>query len=212
MTAGATGRDDTGVAGEPVGPDLVLATANQGKLAELTDLLGDRYRVRPRPHGLADTIEDGDTLEANAIKKATEVSADTGAMALADDTGLFVDALDGRPGVHTARYAGPDGDDAANRAKLVAELAGVDGPARRAEFRTVIALVRPDGTSLVAAGRVEGLIAEEPRGERGFGYDPLFAPIEGDGRTFAEMALDEKQALSHRARALAALLDRLDAG
>ncbi|MEM9563799.1 MAG: RdgB/HAM1 family non-canonical purine NTP pyrophosphatase [Actinomycetota bacterium] len=188
---------------------LVLATGNPGKVAELIDLLGDRYRVMARPADLPDTVEDGDTLEANAIKKAVEVSASTGAAALADDTGLFVDAIGGRPGVRTARYAGPDADDQANRAKLLDELSGVEGAARRAEFRTVVALVRPDGSSLLADGRVEGVIADAVRGERGFGYDPLFVPVEGDGRTFAEMALDEKQALSHRARALTALLDRL---
>lgn len=193
-------------------PSLVLASTNAGKLAELADLLGDRYRVVARPADLADTVEDGDTLEYNATKKATEVAAHAGADALADDTGLFVDALGGRPGVHTARYAGPEADDAANRVKLLGELSDREGPAaRRAEFRTVIALVRADGSSVLAEGRVVGSIAPAERGERGFGYDPLFVPDEGDGRTFAEMSLAEKQGLSHRARALAALLAELDA-
>lgn len=197
-------RDETGT------PDLVLASTNPGKLAELADLLAGHYRVLARPADLADTIEDGDTLEANAIKKAAEVAASTGTDALADDTGLFVDALEGRPGVWTARYAGPDATDDDNRAKLLAELAPWPAPVgRTARFRTVVALVRADGSTLVAEGQVLGAIATERRGERGFGYDPLFVPDDGDGRTFAEMSLEEKQGMSHRARALAALLDQL---
>jgi XTP/dITP diphosphohydrolase len=190
--------------------DLVLASTNAGKLAELADLLAGRYRVLARPDDLADTVEDGDTLEANAIKKATEVSAHTGADALADDTGLFVDALGGRPGVWTARFAGPNATDADNRAKMLDELAPwPDRSDRSARFRTVVALVRADGSTVVADGQVVGTIAGELRGERGFGYDPLFVPEEGDGRTFAQMSLAEKQSMSHRARALQALLDRL---
>jgi XTP/dITP diphosphohydrolase len=193
-----------------VATDLVLASTNAGKVAELADLLGGRYRVLARPDDLADTDEDGDTLEANALKKAREVAAHTATDALADDTGLFVDALDGRPGIHTARFAGPSATDAENRALLLDELAGRAGPdERRAEFRTVVALVRTDGSTVVAEGRVVGSIAGSERGERGFGYDPLFVPAEGDGRTFAEMSLDEKHGFSHRARALAALIDRL---
>ena len=197
---------------DPVLPELVLASTNAGKLVELADLLAGRYRVVGRPADLADTVEDGETLEANALKKASEVSANTGADALADDTGLFVDALDGRPGIHTARYAGPAASDEDNRAKLLDELstATATEPERRgARFRTVVALVRADGSSVVAEGSVAGTIAPEPRGDRGFGYDPLFVPVEGDGRTFAEMSLAEKHGFSHRARALAALLDRL---
>ncbi|MEL6982601.1 MAG: non-canonical purine NTP pyrophosphatase, partial [Actinomycetota bacterium] len=126
--------------------DLVLASTNAGKLAELADLLDGRYRVLARPDDLADTVEDGDTLEANAIKKAREVSAHSGSDALSDDTGLFVDALDGRPGVRTARFAGPDATDADNRAKLLDELTPWPEPAgRAARFRTVVALVRTDG-------------------------------------------------------------------
>ncbi len=191
-------------------PDLVLASTNAGKVAELADLLAGRYRVLARPADLADTVEDGDTLEANAIKKASEVAAATGADALADDTGLFVDALDGRPGVWTARYAGPDATDEDNRVKLLTELATKSDPLERAaRFRTVVALVRADGSTMVAEGQVVGTIATEQRGERGFGYDPLFIPEDGDGRTFAQMSLEEKQGMSHRARALAALLESL---
>lgn len=190
--------------------DLVLASTNAGKVAELADLLGGRYRVLARPVDLADTDEDGDTLEANALKKAREVAAHTATDALADDTGLFVDALDGRPGIHTARFAGPAATDADNRALLLEQLAGRVGPdERRAEFRTVVALVRADGSTIVAEGSVAGSIAGSERGERGFGYDPLFVPAEGDGRTFAEMSLDEKHGFSHRARALAALIASL---
>lgn len=192
-------------------PELVVASTNPGKIAELADLLRGRYRVLPRPSDLPDTVEDGETLEANALQKAREVAAATGRDALADDTGLFVDALGGRPGVRTARYAGPEARDEDNRAMLLAELADRSDAAgeRSAEFRTVVALVRPDGSAVVARGRVEGTIVTAPRGERGFGYDALFAPREGDGRTFAEMSLGEKHRYSHRARALADLIDQL---
>lgn len=188
---------------------LVVASGNPGKIAELVQLLGDRFQVRPRPEDLAETIEDGETLEANAVKKATEVADHVGAAALADDTGLFVDALDGRPGVRTARFAGPQATNEENVAKLLDDLAGVDVADRRARFRTVIAMVEPDGTTRLAAGTVEGTIATEVRGAEGFGYDPVFVPDEGDGRTFAEMGLEEKQKISHRARALRSLLDQL---
>lgn len=191
-------------------PGLVLASANPGKVAELRDLLGDRYSVEPRPEDLAETIEDGDTLEANATKKAVEVAAHTGRVALADDTGLFVTALDGEPGVRTARYAGENADSEANVAKLLVALADADTDDRTAEFRTVIALAPADGGEvLLARGSVVGRIAESRRGERGFGYDPVFAPVEGDGRTFAEMSIEEKHGFSHRARALQAMLDLL---
>lgn len=197
-------------------PPLVVASTNQGKIAELTDMLVDRYTVLGRPDDLPDTVEDGDTLEANASKKAIEVASHTGTDALADDTGLFVDALDGRPGVWTARYAGEDATDADNVAKLLGELADrcpADDPdARSAAFRTVIALATPDGQVRLATGEVGGLIAAEPRGDGGFGYDPVFVPVEGDGRSFGQMTMGEKKTYSHRARALAALVDLLGAG
>lgn len=190
---------------------LVVASSNQGKIAELIDLLGDRFEVEPRPADLAETIEDGETLEANAQKKAAEVTAHTGTTALADDTGLFVAALDGRPGVHTARYASVDGEraagDQANIDKLLGELAQADD--RSAEFRTVIAVTGSDGSCTMATGVVKGRIAEAVTGERGFGYDPVFIPDEGDGRTFAQMSRAEKGLISHRGRALRALLDQL---
>ncbi len=191
-------------------PTLVLASANADKVAELVELLGDRFDVVPRPADLADTVEDEDSLEGNAIKKATEVAAHTNTFALADDTGLFVDALDGRPGVFTARYAGVDATYDDNVAKLLAELGGVDEEERTATFRTVVAVIGPDGTGLTAEGAVEGHITTERRGSRGFGYDPVFEPRDGGGQTFAEMSAEEKAELSHRARAMASLATALE--
>ena len=186
-------------------PTLVLASANPDKVAELMDLLGDRFDVRPRPDDLAETVEDRETLEGNAIKKASEVAAATGSWALSDDTGLFVDALDGAPGVRTARFAGPDATYDDNVDKLLSSLADVDLDERTARFRTVVALIGPDGTGLTAEGSVDGYISPTRAGDRGFGYDPVFEPAEGDGRTFSEMTIEEKHELSHRSRALAAL-------
>lgn len=177
---------------------FVLATANPDKVAEIRGLLGGVDLV-PRPADLADVLEDGETLEENARRKAVAVCQATGLPALADDTGLFVAALDGAPGVHTARYAGPDASYADNVAKLLAELAGaVD---RRAEFRTVAMVRYPDGREDHATGTVGGVIAPAAVGGSGFGYDPVFVPSDGDGRTFAEMSEAEKNALSHRGRA-----------
>ena len=189
---------------------ITLATGNPSKVSELRALLGDRYHIEPRPSELAETVEDGATLEANAIKKAAEVANHTGTIAVADDTGLFVNALDGRPGVRTARYAGPSATDEENVARLLSELADVSVTAdRAAHFATVIAVVQPDGQQLVVEGRVTGVIATERRGDTGFGYDPVFVPDEGDGRTFAEMGTDIKNTISHRARAVQALLASL---
>lgn len=184
---------------------IVLATANPGKAAEIAAVLGDAVELHPRPDTLPDVVEDADTLEGNARLKAIAIADATGAAALADDTGLEVDALDGAPGVHSARYAGPDGEDAPNRRKLLAELerrGAVDPSQRRARFRTVVLLRRPDGTEVVAEGAVEGAIALDMRGDGGFGYDSVFVPDDGDGRTFAEMTPDEKNLMSHRGRAL----------
>lgn len=191
---------------------LVLASANPDKVAELIELLGDRFEVQPRPTDAPETDEDQPTLVGNARKKATEIAVACNAPALSDDTGLFVAALDGRPGVRTARYAGEDASYDDNVDKLLDELA--DASDRRAEFRTCVAIVWPDGSELIAEGGVDGLITTERQGTGGFGYDPVFAPIEDDGqRTFAQMGPAEKGALSHRGRALAnvlALLDQAD--
>jgi XTP/dITP diphosphohydrolase len=186
---------------------LVCASANPDKVIEIEAILGDEVRLEPRPPAVPDVAEDAHTLEGNARLKATAVATATGRPAIADDTGLEVVALDGAPGVLAARFAGEDATYAANRAKL---LAALDGRAdRRARFRTVVVIVWPDGRETVAEGVCDGVIAEEERGERGFGYDPVFVPVEGDGRTFAEMSDEEKNALSHRARALRNLLSRL---
>jgi len=189
---------------------LVLATANAGKVDELRRLLGSRFHISARPTGLAETVEDGASLEVNAVKKAREVAEHTESLAVADDTGLFVSALGDRPGVHTARFAGPDADDDANVAKLLAELDGfADAVDRAARFRTVIAAVWPEGRQLLVEGLVRGHISSRPSGSSGFGYDPVFVPEEGDGRTFAQMSGEEKNRISHRGRAVAALIEAL---
>jgi XTP/dITP diphosphohydrolase len=158
--------------------------------------------------------EDGETFAANAAKKAREVAAAAGLPALADDSGLEVDALDGAPGVRSARYAGAGHDDAANNRRLLAELAGVPTARRTARFRCAVALADPRGplgdTVEIREGACAGVILESPRGHNGFGYDPLFLYPEL-GRTFAELSLEEKGRLSHRARALAAMLPVLRA-
>ena len=192
---------------------LVLATANPHKAAEIEALLPDGVEVVPRPAGLGDVEETADTLEGNALLKARAVGEAAGEPAVADDTGLEVVALGGRPGVWAARYAGPGATYADNVAKLLAELEGVVD--RRARFRTVAVVWFPDGRQVVAEGAVDGTIADASRGAAGFGYDPVFVPDGGDGRTFAEMTAEEKQAVSHRGRAfraLAAALVRLGDG
>jgi XTP/dITP diphosphohydrolase len=188
---------------------LVCASANPDKVAEIAAVLAGRVELVPRPPDVGDVVEDGDTLEDNARLKAVAVVAATGQAAVADDTGLEVDALGGRPGVRAARFAGEGATYEANVAKMLDELAAVPAENRTARFRTV-ALVRwPDGRELVVNGTVDGAIADAPRGERGWGYDPVFVPAEGDGRTFAQMSAAEKHALSHRGRAFRALVEAL---
>ena len=189
-------------------PTFVAATANPNKLTEMRAALEGLATLVERPAGLGDVAEDGDTLEANARIKAVAVATFAGAPALADDTGLEVDALDGAPGVRSARYAGPGASDEANVAELLAALAGVAPARRTARFRTVVVARWPDGRELLADGVVEGSIAEAPRGSRGFGYDPVFVPSPGE-ITFAEMSLAAKGAISHRGRALRELARRL---
>lgn len=188
-------------------PRLVAATANPHKLAEIAAILGSSVELLPRPSGLGEIAEDGDTLEANARLKATAVCSHTGQPAVADDTGLEVAALGGAPGVRSARYAGEHADDTDNRIRLLAELEGVAD--RSARFRTVAVVVFPDGRELLAEGTVSGTIASAPQGDHGFGYDPVFVPDGGDGRTFAEMSADEKNAVSHRGRAFRSLAAQL---
>ena len=187
---------------------LVCASANPDKVAEVRAILGGVVDLLPRPPDVPAVVEDAATLEGNARLKAAAIVAATGQPAVADDTGLEVGALDGAPGVFSARYAGEGVTYADNRARLLAEL--VDAEDRRARFRTV-ALVRwPDGSEVVAEGACDGTITTVERGARGFGYDAVFVPDDGDGRTFAEMGAAAKHALSHRGRAFRALLSQLD--
>ncbi len=189
---------------------LVLATANPDKARELAALL-EGFDVSPRPAGVPEVEETADTLEGNARLKAVALMEATGKLAVADDTGLEVDALGGRPGVRAARYAGPGATYADNVHKLLGDLEGVPADRRTARFRTVAVALFPDGREIVAEGAVRGTIADAPRGRGGFGYDSVFVPDGGDGRTFAEMTLEEKGAVSHRGRALRALAARLSA-
>jgi XTP/dITP diphosphohydrolase len=191
---------------------LVLATANPDKVAEIVAImgaeLGGRVELVARPAELGEVEETGATLEDNARLKAAAVGSFTGMAALADDTGLEVEALGGAPGVHSSRYAGEHASYAENVAKLLAALehAGAVRPEqRRARFRTVALARFVGGRELVAEGEVGGTIALEARGEGGFGYDPVFVPDGGGGRTYAEMAPAEKHACSHRGRAFRAL-------
>jgi XTP/dITP diphosphohydrolase len=191
---------------------FVLATANPDKAREIVALLGEEapsLELVARPPEVPDVDEVGETLEDNARIKAVALCAATSLPAVADDTGLHVDALGGAPGVHTARYAGEDATYADNVEKLLSELEGVDAPARTARFSTVALARWPDGREVAAIGEVEGTITTSARGEGGFGYDPLFVPVEGDGRTFAEMSADEKHRVSHRGRAFRTLADGL---
>jgi len=168
--------------------------------------MGGVIELQPRPADLADVVEDADTLVGNARLKAVAVCRATGLPALADDTGLEVDALNGAPGVRTARFAGEHATDADNRVKMLDEL---KGKTRTCRFRTVALLRFPDGREVIAEGVCEGSIAETEIGERGFGYDPLFIARDGDGRTFAQMTVEEKHALSHRGKAFRALSQML---
>lgn len=180
-------------------PQLVCASANPDKVAEIGAILDGVVDLLPRPADVPDVVEDADTLVGNARLKAEAIRDATGKPAVADDTGLEVDLLDGAPGVYSARYAGEGASYADNRAKLLAALGGSD--AREARFRTVVVVAYPDRSELVADGACEGVITTVERGERGFGYDAVFQPADADGRTFAQMTDDEKNAISHRGRA-----------
>jgi len=197
---------------------LVLASANPDKAREIVALMASAARdveLLPRPPEVPDVVEDGATLRDNARLKARALAAATGEAAVADDTGLEVDALAGAPGVSTARYAGAGAAYADNVAKLLRELerVGATGADRRARFRTVALVAWPDGAELAAEGVVEGVIADAPRGSGGFGYDPVFEPLGPgtDGRTLAELSPEEKDAVSHRGRAFRALATHLAA-
>jgi len=195
------------------------ATANPGKLSEMRLLLaslsaesGLEIALDPRPERLGTIAEPGRTLEENARIKATTVAEFSRQAALADDSGLEVDALGGAPGVDSAVWAGEAASDEANVEKLLRELkagSNLESSKRRARFRTVLCLALPSGECLFAEGTCEGEIALSPRGEGGFGYDPVFVPSEGDGRTFGQMSPEEKDSISHRARAFKNLFRKL---
>jgi len=189
--------------------ELVAATANPDKVVELTDALGPDIVMLARPASVPDVVEDADTLVGNARLKAVAIVEATQKPSLADDTGLEVDALDGRPGVWSARYAGVDATYETNVAKLLEELADTPNEERGAQFRTVIVVLWPDGREIVVEGSVRGTIARVRTGDAGFGYDPVFVPDDGDGRSFAEMTVAEKRLISHRGRAVTALKQAL---
>jgi len=191
--------------------ELVLATRNRHKAAELLMLLGDpRIIIRTLDEfpGAPDVVEDGDTCEANAVKKARAIAEYTGLPAVADDTGLEVDALGGRPGVYAARYAGEHATYEDNCRKLLRELTGVSPAQRTARFLTVAAIALPSGRVRVAQGVLDGMIAEEASGTLGFGYDPVFFVPEL-GKTLAQLSADQKNTISHRAKAFTQAKDLL---
>ena len=204
---------------------IVVATGNAHKLTEIEAILG---KVMPEVRFVAlgqlgdfeDPEENGTTFLENAIIKAQAAVEETGLMAIADDSGLVVDALDGEPGVYSARYAGVHGDDAANNAKLLVNLEGVADEDRTARFMSVVALIDTDGLVTYGEGACEGTIAHEGRGDHGFGYDPLFIPADcgvgkmdkrpnTENRSYAQLTPDEKDAISHRGNALAELEKQL---
>ena len=182
---------------------VVLATGNPHKVEEVARILGSGWSVTARDPGIEET---GVTFEENALLKARAVCAATGGLAVADDSGIEIDALDGRPGIHSARWTEePDWIP-----RVLRELGGIAGGARSGRYVAAAAAAWPDGSEVVVRGAVEGHVPDQPRGTGGFGYDPIFVPVEGDGRTFAEMDPDDKHALSHRGRAFRALVEHLD--
>lgn len=189
--------------------ELIIASNNQHKLTEIKAILGGMFDrvLSMREAGIEhETVEDGSTFMENAEKKARELAQISGRCAIADDSGLCVDALDGAPGIYSARFCGVHGDDEANNRLLLEKLDGV--PDRGAHYTCAIALVRPDGSCVRAEGYMYGEIAHEPKGENGFGYDPLFFLPEY-GMTAAQISPEEKNRISHRAQALHALLREL---
>ncbi len=190
---------------------VLLGTHNRDKVREIKEIMSSLPQVKilsaDDVPNVPDVIEDGDTIEANAIKKATEIAQATGYLTLSDDTGLFVDALDGQPGVMAARFAGEGCSYRDNRLKMLSEMRGKED--RVARFSTVVALAGPQGLVGTATGSVEGLITEEERGENGFGYDAVFEAIE-TGKTFGEMGEAAKHEISHRGRAFRNILPLLD--
>jgi len=197
---------------------VLVATNNAGKLAEIEQILAGEGLSLLSPQDIAeerpwapypDVIEDGGTFEKNAVIKATTVAAHFGLLALADDSGIVIDALGGEPGVRSARYAGPDATDAENNSKMLSELKARPGAPRSARYRAVVALASPNGELITAAGDCEGAIVDDPRGTRGFGYDPYFVP-EGYSESMAQLAPEVKNSISHRGAALRGLRPQID--
>lgn len=186
--------------------EVVLATKNRGKIEEFASLLKGMFQqiiTLKDLDSLPDVVEDRNTFGENALKKARSISEFTQKPTLADDSGLEVEALGGRPGIFSSRYAGESAGDKKNIRKLLRELSGLRN--RKGRFVCSLALVSPGGKEIVVEGACEGIIIDEPRGERGFGYDPVFF-IPEMNKTFAELSLDEKNRISHRARAVKALI------
>lgn len=196
---------------------VVVATGNAHKLVEIEEILGaalpgTRFVAIGQLGDFDDPEETGTTFAQNAIIKAEAAVAETGFAAVADDSGLMVDALGGEPGVYSARYAGVHGDDAANNEKLLAKLEGVEDARRTARFASAIAFIGSSGLVTMGEGFCEGMIGHEGRGDYGFGYDPLFLPRDTPGKTMAELEPQEKNAISHRFHALQDLCEKLGAG
>jgi XTP/dITP diphosphohydrolase len=181
---------------------LLLATGNAHKVPEVQDALGSAYQVEARDTGADET---GTSFEENALIKARALAAAAGELAVADDSGVEIDHLGGAPGIHSARWT----DEGDWIPRVLRELDGVAPEGRGCRYVCAAAAVWPDGREVVVRGTVEGVVVDAPRGDGGFGYDPLVAPVEGDGRTFGEMTPAEKQAISHRARAFKALAAHL---
>lgn len=190
---------------------LVIATKNMGKAREYRQLFSPFGITVKTLADFPDFIinEDGQTFEENAFIKAQAAVDHLHLPVIADDSGLVVDALNGAPGVHSARYAG-DHDDAANNAKLLNELATVPTAKRTAHFHTTIVALKPEGAKLVTEGRVDGVIRQQPRGQNGFGYDPLFMPQEYRDKTMAELTVEQKNKISHRGRAMRVLMEKFE--
>jgi XTP/dITP diphosphohydrolase len=189
---------------------VVLATQNAHKLVEMRRILDEagldiELVGTDQFPDLTDVVENGSTFAANALLKARSVCAETGLPAIADDSGLGVDALNGMPGIFSARWSGSHGDDLANLNLLLGQLTDVPDARRGAAFHCAAAVVLPDGTERVVEGTIDGTLIREPRGGNGFGYDPIFVPV-GESRTTAEMSAEEKDSISHRGRAMRALV------
>jgi XTP/dITP diphosphohydrolase len=189
---------------------VVLATQNAHKLVEMRRILDEagldiELVGTDQFPDLTDVVENGSTFAANALLKARSVCGETGLPAIADDSGLSVDALNGMPGIFSARWSGSHGDDLANLNLLLGQLTDVPDARRGAAFHCAAAVVLPDGTERLVEGTIDGTLIREPRGTNGFGYDPIFVPL-GESRTTAEMSAEEKDAISHRGRAMRALV------